>query len=756
MKFSIVMPVLNNLPYTTQAVASVLDHTEDFEIIIVDGGSTDGTWAWLNGFELPDGQLVPIRQDDPPGFPSQINAGLRIAQGHFVILLNNDTLVTPGWAGFLSQAITEGADKAAVSRIGMAGPLSNSVGGRQAYPGAQYNLDNLDTWAQEHARDNKGQIYLTGFLSGFCLMVSRECLNDIGLLDENFNPGGFEDNKWVLTAEAKGWRAVIVPEAFVHHFGSRTINLPQFKHMEGGLANRQKFFADSADPTHKKLVAAFRVRNCAKNLPRALDQAATFADEIVVLCDRCTDDTPRVAAEHPHVVEMLHTQAEYNELEDRAVLLTLAKAHKPDWIIVLDHDELPEDKFDKAYAQRLMHPPNPHVKCYGFRWFTFWDSPDHYRTDGIFGAIHGFRLFKSEPEQILTSTDPLGFHMGSIPQFAPENYRWTNIRIRHTGYINEPERRRKYSFYTETDERADPMGIGADNYDHLVDTEVTLKKWEPHNTLAFVIVVQDEFNPLAEHLDTLGYAADQIVIIQTTPNERIEELAKAYGAEVHPYAFGQDYSKLRQFAKSHAATDWIFTCDPDEAVDPPFIEELSKLIDTQAHGYMTTITNFRPGEQARTLDAIRLFRNLPAFRYRGIIHENFDQAVIHHQLKILGSQFGIQHFGWLRDPESYRKKMRIYKKLNRKQLAQYPNDKMAMFNLALHEMEEDHFIKARNLLTRAATLDPAYFPPRVQLTVLHLQEATKFMREAVAILPPNHRLRAQMITALQHMEQALV
>lgn len=756
MKYSIIIPTLAHLRYTVEAVESVLQHTQDFELIVVDGGSTDGTWEWLHGLPLPEDQFTYLCLEKHPGFPSQVNAGLKAASGDFLILLNNDVVVTPHWAQLLETAIIEGAEKTGVARVGLAGPLSNSVAGRQAYIQAEYTPDTLDQFTGQHAKDNEGQVFLTGFLSGFCLMISRPCFQDVGLLDDCFNPGGFEDNAYILKAEAKGWRAVIAPAAFVHHHGSKTIGDAPFNHMKGGLANREKFYGMFADPRPKKLVAAFRVRNCARSLAAALDQAATFADEIVVLCDRCTDDTPKIARAHPAVVEVRHTEKEFNEFQDRTNLLTLAKRQNPDWIIVLDHDELPEDKFDRMYAQRLMHPPNPHVKCYGFWWQTFWDSADHYRTDGIFGNIHGFRMFKNEPRQILATTDPLGFHMGTIPQFAPENFRWTNIKIRHTGYIMETDRIRKYDFYTNTDHRKDPIGIGADNYDHLIAQQVTLKRWEQHETLAFVIVVQDEYHPLAEHLDTIGYVADQIVIIPTVENARIRNLAETYGAEIHPYTFKNDYSKLRQFAKSHAKTDWIFTCDPDEAVEPQFLEQLPKLIDVEADGYLTTITNFRPGETPTTLDSIRLFRHHPAFRYRGIVHENFDEAVRTHNLKILPSPFGLQHFGWLRDADSYKHKMNVYKRLNKKQLAKYPDDKMALFNMALHEMEEDHFMKARNLLTRAAGLDPIYFPPRVQLTVLHLQQAAHFMQEAIAILPDDHRLRPQMITALQHINQALV
>lgn len=756
MKYSIIIPTLNHLRYTVEAIDSIVKHTEDFELIVVDGASTDGTWAWLSRDPSLDYPLIPISLNQNPGFPSQVNAGLKIAKGDFLVILNNDTVVTPHWAHLLRDAIIEGAEKAAVTRLGLAGPLSNSVAGRQAYIQANYTPETLDTFAVAHAKDNQGQLFLTGFLSGFCMMISRDCFQDVGLFDEQFNPGGFEDNAYILRAEEKGWRAVIVPSVFVHHYGSITLKDEHFTHIQGGLHNREKFYKMFADHAPKKLVAAFRVRNCAHTLTPALDRAAEFADEIVVLCDRCTDDTPRVASEHPAVVEMIHTHGKYNELKDRATLLALAKSRDPDWIIVLDHDELPEENFDHAYAQRLMHPPNPHVKCYGFRWYTFWDSTQNYRTDGIFGAIHGFRMFKNEPMQILASIDPLGFHMGSIPQFAPENFRWTNIRIQHFGYVLDEERQRKYNFYTQTDEVKNPMGIGADNYDHLIAQEVTLKRWEQHNTLAFVIVVEDQYHPLAEHLDTLSYVADQIIVVQTVPDPKIHDLATSYGAEVYDYKFQNDYSKLRQFAKSRATTDWIFTCDPDEAVDPAFIEELPRLIDVHADGYLTTITNFRPAENPTSLDAIRLFRNHPAFRYRGIIHENFDEAVEKHHLTILPCPYALQHFGWLRDAQSYKKKMQLYKALNNKQLRRHPHDKMAMFNMALHEMEEGHFLKARTLLVRAAGLDPIYFPPRVQLTVLHLEQAQQFMREAIAILPDNHRLRPEMTAALQHIGQALV
>ncbi|HID30454.1 MAG TPA: glycosyltransferase family 2 protein, partial [Desulfobacterales bacterium] len=317
-KYSIVIPTWNNIEYTAMCIKNVMAYTKGHEIIVVDGGSSDGTWGWLQEVTTRTPKIKAIRTTDTNGFSHQVNIGIAAASGEYIVVLNNDVLVTPLWAEKLCRSIEEGPGLVHVKRVGLAGPVSNYVGGRQQHPEPPTSPEGLEEFASAHARANQGKVVLTGFLSGFCMMIKREVIEEIGGFDERFDPGGFEDNDFVLRAEAKGYRAVIAVDCFVWHWGGRTLWLPEFKHLKGGLANRKKFLEKWYNPSKKKLVAMIRVRNQAMLLRRVLKRTEEFADEIVVLCDRCTDGSDKVAREFEKVTEVIEKQGKFDEYKDRA------------------------------------------------------------------------------------------------------------------------------------------------------------------------------------------------------------------------------------------------------------------------------------------------------------------------------------------------------------------------------------------------------------------------------------------------------
>jgi O-antigen biosynthesis protein len=226
---SIVIVTHNQVEYTRQCVDSIrLVTDEPYELIVVDNGSTDGTVEFLRAF--PDVRV--IVNDTNRGFPAAANQGMAVANGRQVLLLNNDVVVTTGWLGRMLRAIRSD------TRVGLVGPCSNYVSGPQQVDVSYDGIAELDGFAWDWGKSHGGQVLDVHTLVGFCLLIKREVIDAIGLLDERFGIGCFEDDDYCLRAIAAGYRAIIASDAFVHHYGSRTF---LGSGVDGGAVMRENY-----------------------------------------------------------------------------------------------------------------------------------------------------------------------------------------------------------------------------------------------------------------------------------------------------------------------------------------------------------------------------------------------------------------------------------------------------------------------------------------------------------------------------------
>jgi GT2 family glycosyltransferase len=221
-RVSIIVLTFNALEHTRRCVASLLEHTDArHDLIFVDNGSTDGTVDWLGELTRSQPRVQVILNDANLGFAAGNNVGLAAARGDFMLLLNSDTVVTPGWLDrLLRPALAD-------PRVGLVGPVTNNITGVQKLAEIGYRtgtLDGLNAFAARHAAEHAGQTAPALWIVGFCLLIRREAVERLGGLDEIYGRGNYEDTDYCLRAFLAGFRAVIAQDCFIHHVGSASFD----------------------------------------------------------------------------------------------------------------------------------------------------------------------------------------------------------------------------------------------------------------------------------------------------------------------------------------------------------------------------------------------------------------------------------------------------------------------------------------------------------------------------------------------------
>ncbi|NOU73890.1 glycosyltransferase [Paenibacillus sp. LMG 31458] len=215
-KVSIVIVTYNNWSYTKQCLQSLLTNNDypNVEIIIVDNASTDETKIHLS--RIRDPRVSVFQSSTNRGFAGGNALGCRNATGEFIILLNNDTIVTQGWIQKLVKPLKENLE------IGLVGPVSNSVGNDQMLDFFVGNsLAGPDPeWLAEFYEQYKDRIRYTNLLGFFCVAFRRDVYNEIGDLDSNYKIGMFEDDDYCERVRNNGYKLAIIEDAFVYHHGS--------------------------------------------------------------------------------------------------------------------------------------------------------------------------------------------------------------------------------------------------------------------------------------------------------------------------------------------------------------------------------------------------------------------------------------------------------------------------------------------------------------------------------------------------------
>jgi GT2 family glycosyltransferase len=238
---SILIPCCGMIEYTKLCVPSVLRYSKPpIELIFLDIGSLDGTAEYLAGIKAASPHRVEvIRTPADIGIKEACKEAIQEARGEYLVLLNNDTVVTDSW---LQQLVSLANTSPA---FGMVGPMSNYAAPQQLVETVPYrvkprkkaagrfsaneilvDVSAVNAFAREYREKMKGKWMETERLGGFCLLLKRHVLDRIGTpnIEKWTDLSLFDTDILSVKARQAGFTLACCRDLFIHHFGTRTFS----------------------------------------------------------------------------------------------------------------------------------------------------------------------------------------------------------------------------------------------------------------------------------------------------------------------------------------------------------------------------------------------------------------------------------------------------------------------------------------------------------------------------------------------------
>ena len=258
---SVIIPCWNALELTRVCLKQLVRRTtQDFELIAVDNGSRDGTAEWLDQFR---GEVLRknrrrnlrsfrvVSNAENLGYAAAMNQAIRAARGSFLLFGNNDVAVTPLWLECMQEALRRAGPKGGgVSALSNPPRLQGSPIGwaRRPWYG---DIKGLERYAAAESLRGTAPAYLPaeGFFGGFWFLTKRSVIRRIGVFDESYGLGGFEDFDLQWRMREAGYGVGFAGRSYVHHIGFACAE-------KNGLKKRDLYGPERAALLHEKFPGA--------------------------------------------------------------------------------------------------------------------------------------------------------------------------------------------------------------------------------------------------------------------------------------------------------------------------------------------------------------------------------------------------------------------------------------------------------------------------------------------------------------------
>jgi len=219
MDTAIIIPTFGQEDYTVRCFDSIAEHTNGYRLIWVDNGSSqESKDLVMTSFQNHRDRKL-IDNAENLGFVKAVNQGLRLALKDrgvkYVVVQNNDTIVTAGWLDRMRTIMKT------QPRAGVVGPVTTYGAAQQAWKhiwkGKPVDEENSAARQKALARKYGDASAETPIVTFFCTMFRREVYDELGLLDEDYGVGLWDDQDLCDKMRRARWKIVVALGAYVRH-----------------------------------------------------------------------------------------------------------------------------------------------------------------------------------------------------------------------------------------------------------------------------------------------------------------------------------------------------------------------------------------------------------------------------------------------------------------------------------------------------------------------------------------------------------
>ncbi len=784
---SIVILTFNQLKYTKECVESISKHTpEPHEIIFVDNGSTDGTVKWLKKLVEENPSYRRIENGTNLGFARGCNQGITASKGEYILLLNNDVVVTENWLSGMLECLNSDPG------IGIVGPMTNNISGTQKDSNATYKtIKDMHTYAKSFREKNQHRRIPLRRIVGFCMLFRRSLVEKIGLLDDSFGTGNFEDDDYCLRSSLAGYRNIIAGDVFIHHYGSRSFIGNRIDYGSAMAGNRKIFNEkwsgiNSQSELGQKLVITSALENATELHERGMtdkaverliegikyspeNKAIYYALAMILIDAKRYQDAfdalnslPEEAKNDAKSLELIgyckEGIAHYEEAEeyaDKALSMNSTRAPALNLRGILAYRQgdrkTAEDLFKRAIASDPGYG-EPYTNLGVLSW------AEGNKDEALNMLERGFILSPA----IMDIATTYHSAITGMNEFGRAE------RVFHEAQALYPLRRRiafllidvllqqgkNKEAMQEIEEAMVSFGIDDDLLsaalavrDKVGSKEIN-KTLKNRGTLSLCMIVKNEEQHIAKCLMSVKPVVDEMIVADTGSTDRTKEIAKALGAKVYDFEWTGDFSEARNYSLSKASGKWILVLDADEVISLLDHEKIRTIADNNEDKKMarqfTTrnyvdfvgIHSWRKNDDFYNEQAgvgwiasrkVRFFPRNDKIYFVNPVHEILEPSIEKLSMEIVECDVPIHHYGKL-DKDKGKKKGSIYLELGEKKLAESGGgDPKALWELGIQNFVNGNYQDALERFREIIALEPELLQAGTELSKVHMQVGICYM-----------------------------